>query len=207
MHPFIVQGEVAALSLLGFLALIPGLDKSGTLRITPPLKLALAYAGIFLLVAPWFVMPFLNQPRLTGVLAPFVSYIGVILIFAGIALFGVALHTLLPAFRKQFTEFTPETLIVGGPYKLVRHPIYLACLTVLFGLYITLGAIASLALLPLAYGLFLFVTLYEERRILAPLFGEDHSLYQTHVATVIFGRWGTVLFFVLCLAPLLALIR
>lgn len=207
MHPFILQGEVAALSLLGLIALILGPKVSGELRLQGWFKHILSYAGIFLLVVPWFVMPFLHQPRLTGVLAPFVSYVGVILIFAGIALYGLALHTLLPAFRKQFTGSTPEALITGGPYRLVRHPIYLACLAVLFGLYTTLGAISSLTLLPLAYGLFLFITQYEERRILTPLFGEDYHLYKTHVPQAILGRWGTVLFLVLCLAPLLTRIR
>jgi len=62
--------------------------------------------------------------------------------------------------RKRTTiepHHVPDTLIVEGPYKLSRNPIYLAMLAILIGYIATTGALSPV-LLPL-----LFVRVFEKR--------------------------------------------
>lgn len=206
MSGFAVQIIIASLSLLGLVALIPGPDKTGVLRIEGRWNRILSYTGIALLILPWLVMPFLPQPRTGSMIAAAVSFAGVLLIFTGAALYGVSLWYLVPAFRKQFTEFTPEMLVTAGPYKWVRNPVYLSLLMVLFGLDAASGAVYSIALLPLAYILFRAIAYYEERRILLPRFGESYIAYKASTPNAIFGRPGTIVFCILCWLPLTGLL-
>jgi len=55
------------------------------------------------------------------------------------------------------THHVPDTLIVEGPYKLSRNPIYLAMLAMLIGYIATTGALSPV-LLPL-----LFLRVFEKR--------------------------------------------
>jgi protein-S-isoprenylcysteine O-methyltransferase Ste14 len=103
----------------------------------------------------------------------------------GWMLVGLGASVLLHAFTRFVIEGfgTPapiaptERLVVGGLYRYVRNPMYLAVLSVVFGQAIALGQ-PSLA----AYGLLLFVAfacfvrLYEEPT-LARQFGPEYTEY------------------------------
>ena len=75
----------------------------------------------------------------------------------------------------------PRVLVVCGPYRWVRNPMYVAMLTILLG-EVMLSASARL----LAYGavvfaaFHLFITLYEEPK-LASLFGDKFAAYRARV--------------------------
>jgi protein-S-isoprenylcysteine O-methyltransferase Ste14 len=75
----------------------------------------------------------------------------------------------------------PRALVVRGPYRWVRNPMYIAILTILLG-EVMLSASARL----LAYGavvfaaFHLFITLYEEPK-LASLFGDEFAEYRARV--------------------------
>jgi len=74
-----------------------------------------------------------------------------------------------------------ERLVVRGPYKLVRHPMYLAVLLSIvgWGLLLDLTFILLAALVALPW--FNFVVMpYEERELLA-LFGRDYEEYMKRV--------------------------
>jgi protein-S-isoprenylcysteine O-methyltransferase Ste14 len=78
----------------------------------------------------------------------------------------------------------PKRLVVRGPYRHVRNPMYESVLLVLLG-WTALFRSAEILLYALFVGtaFHLFVVLYEERR-LASLFGEDYERYRARV-----GRW------------------
>jgi protein-S-isoprenylcysteine O-methyltransferase Ste14 len=71
----------------------------------------------------------------------------------------------------------PERLVVGGPFRWVRNPGYVAGITLLIGQALLFG---SLALLVYAAGIFLafhlFVVFYEEPR-LREQFGAEYEAY------------------------------
>jgi len=74
-----------------------------------------------------------------------------------------------------------ERLVVRGPYKLVRHPMYLAVLLSIVGWGLLLDLAFVLLAAPLALLWFNFVVMpYEERELIA-LFGEDYEEYMKRV--------------------------
>lgn len=78
----------------------------------------------------------------------------------------------------------PRALVVRGPYRYTRNPIYVGVLTTLVGWAVMFRSPAVLVYaLGVAVGFHLFVVLYEERR-LERQFGAE---YQAYRATV--GRW------------------
>lgn len=74
-----------------------------------------------------------------------------------------------------------ERLVVRGPYKLVRHPMYLAVLLSIVGWGLLLDLTFVLLAAPLALLWFNFVVMpYEERELVA-LFGRDYEEYMKRV--------------------------
>jgi methanethiol S-methyltransferase len=76
-----------------------------------------------------------------------------------------------------------NTLQVGGPYKWVRHPLYLGWLLALFGAAHMTGDRAAFAAISTAY---LLVAIPWEERSLLHVFGEPYARYQRLV------RWRIV---------------
>jgi protein-S-isoprenylcysteine O-methyltransferase Ste14 len=140
---------------------------------------------LFLLIAPGMVGGFLPW-LLTGWSArdwslP-VRLLGAAMIAAGLAL-------LLPAFVRFAIEGigTPapvaptQRLVVGGAYRYVRNPMYLAVASLIVGQALLLGQ-AILLLYALAVGVTVtvFVRGYEEPT-LASRFGEQYDAYRSEV--------------------------
>ena len=199
MDQLFLQVQVIAISLLGVVAIIPGPDKRGNLRIKGALNNVISYLGIAFLLGPWLAIPFLAQPRFIGNARMILVIVGVGLGLAGVTLYALSLKMLLPAFRGQFSEFTPGELVIEGPYQYVRHPIYLSCVMVLLGIYTALGASWSIVFLPLCYLILELVTIYEEKRILIPRFSTEYLEYMERVRSAILGAWGGLAFAVLYL--------
>jgi protein-S-isoprenylcysteine O-methyltransferase Ste14 len=75
----------------------------------------------------------------------------------------------------------PTTLVVSGPYRHVRNPMYVAVLLVLIGQSFLLGSVAVLGYCLLVGALFhAFVVFYEEPTLVAR-FGPSYELYRKHV--------------------------
>ena len=78
-----------------------------------------------------------------------------------------------------------ERLVVRGPYKLVRHPMYLAVLVSIVGWGLLLDLAFVLLAAPLALLWFNFVVMpYEERELIA-LFGQDYEEYMKRVRRIL----------------------
>jgi protein-S-isoprenylcysteine O-methyltransferase Ste14 len=75
----------------------------------------------------------------------------------------------------------PKKLVIQGPYRYTRNPMYLGVLTVLLGwLLLFQTAVLALCLLSALAVFNLFVLGYEERR-LRKLFGKEYEAYMAHV--------------------------
>jgi len=71
----------------------------------------------------------------------------------------------------------PKRLVVRGPYRYVRNPMYVGVLTVITGWCVFFGFdVLGLYLVAVASGCHLFVLLYEEPT-LRRLFGDDYASY------------------------------
>jgi protein-S-isoprenylcysteine O-methyltransferase Ste14 len=111
------------------------------------------------------------------------------LVVAGGALAAGGVAVLLHAFVRFVVEGVgtpapvapPQQLVVGGLYRYVRNPMYLALEAIIVGQALILGR-AGLLLYAVAVGVTvaLFVKLYEEPR-LAGQFGAEYDAYRRSV--------------------------
>ena len=78
-------------------------------------------------------------------------------------------------------------LVTRGPYKIVRHPLYLVELVALFGLMLPVFSPLAMVLFILAAGLQIWRTYFEERALL-PFFPE-YASYVSRTARIIPWIW------------------
>lgn len=81
-----------------------------------------------------------------------------------------------PDFRKPTT-----TLVVAGPYRITRNPIYLAMAFVISGLALLLNEVWSLGLLPVVLLILDHGVVRGEETYLEQKFGEDYRAYKNRV--------------------------
>ncbi|MFH1856040.1 MAG: methyltransferase [Candidatus Omnitrophota bacterium] len=194
-----LQLKVLLFSVAGLImTVIPGPDKTGRRRIKGMAGNIVSYAGIILFLMPWITITFLPQPRFAGILRAATLLIGFNFVILAVVLYLVALKFILPAFRKDFSEFTPQKLITAGPYKYVRNPIYAAVFIIILGLYLVTGAAFSILFVPLLYMFFKGIILYEEKMILEPNFKEDFIKYKHIVPASLLDFKGGIVIKLIC---------
>jgi protein-S-isoprenylcysteine O-methyltransferase Ste14 len=117
------------------------------------------------------------------------SWVPVPLKIVGIALIVVGAAALIAAFVRFVVEglgtpapvAPPEQLVVGGLYRYVRNPMYVAVLACLLGQFLVLGQPVLLLYAALAFAaVFAFVRLYEEPT-LTGRFGDSYREYRDAV--------------------------
>ena len=112
----------------------------------------------------------------------FMRALGAVLLVAGlIALVGAFVRFVVEGFGTPAPVAAPDRLVVGGVYRYVRNPMYVAVLVAIVGQALLLG---RLVLLLYAAGAWLvvaaFVRFYEEPT-LTSRFGADYEAYRRAV--------------------------
>jgi protein-S-isoprenylcysteine O-methyltransferase Ste14 len=69
---------------------------------------------------------------------------------------------------------SPSNLVLVGPYRFTRNPIYLGCLLMLLGLVIVWSSIVTLFFLILVYIVFRYIFIKREEIILEEEFGDEY---------------------------------
>jgi protein-S-isoprenylcysteine O-methyltransferase Ste14 len=77
----------------------------------------------------------------------------------------------------------PDALVMTGAFRYVRHPLYLGCLLVYFGLTVATFSLLSLAVLATIFRFYNFLATYEEN-LLENMFGESYLIYKQKT-----GKW------------------
>jgi len=75
----------------------------------------------------------------------------------------------------------PSSLVLVGPYRFTRNPIYFGCLLMMFGLVIVWSSIITVFLLIVVYIIFRFVFIKREEVILEEEFGEKYRDFKKQV--------------------------
>lgn len=173
-------------------------------REPPPRRLCGVLYWISLLTSLiWYVMPFLPQPRFPSLPEGIeqTSAIGLAVGLIGLAMalvYGVqALRTVRSnqtATGAGMRDFlTPSTLLTDGPYRRVRHPMFLGDFLAHLGVSLATGALFTTLLLPLYFAISAGFNLAEERWVLRPRFGQTFQEYQAAVPFAITPRTAAVL--------------
>jgi protein-S-isoprenylcysteine O-methyltransferase Ste14 len=141
-----------------------------------------AFVAAFLVWVPRWILAATGEPR--SVSGPARG--------AAIVLFGCGIALMLWCWEEFGTRGRgtpapfdpPQRLIVRGPYRYVRNPMYLAALLVLVGQSVLFSSLPLLAYAA-AFGMVvhLLVVLYEERTLVSR-FGASYDAYRAAV-----GRW------------------
>jgi protein-S-isoprenylcysteine O-methyltransferase Ste14 len=142
-------------------------------------------SALFLFVAPGF-MTVVVPWWVTGFDADDPSWLSRAV---GIVLIAIGTPVLLQAFARFVVEglgtpapvAPPQHLVVGGVYRHVRNPMYVAVTTVIVGEAFLLGRFELLLWAAVFVATtFTFVRLYEEPN-LRQLFGEEYEVYRRNV--------------------------
>ncbi|MBP2371424.1 methyltransferase family protein [Pseudonocardia parietis] len=119
-------------------------------------------------------------------LGPLLGYlaltVGALLIAGGVAMLAWTISLFAQQGEGTLSpQDPPRTLVVHGPYRHVRHPMFSAVLAILVGETIATRSLSLLAWL-VVFALFvtIMVTRVEEPR-LARRFGDDHARYRDNV--------------------------
>lgn len=111
---------------------------------------------------------------------------------AGILPVGLGLATIVWALGLHFVsakqgwdvEMTPRYLLVRGPYRFTRNPMYVAAIAIWFGWTVFYGSAAVLAALAAIWIVVQFLVIPSEERRLEQRWGSAYLEYRRHVA-----RW------------------
>jgi protein-S-isoprenylcysteine O-methyltransferase Ste14 len=106
---------------------------------------------------------------------------GILLVAGLVALVGAFVRFVVEGFGTPAPVAAPERLVVGGVYRYVRNPMYVAVLAAIVGQALILGRLTLLLYAAAAWLVVAaFVRFYEEPT-LARRFGADYEAYQRAV--------------------------
>jgi protein-S-isoprenylcysteine O-methyltransferase Ste14 len=110
---------------------------------------------------------------------------GLIAVAIGLALYGWCLAFHFRTYRASVRiGFSPPHLVIAGPYRFSRNPMYVSGLFVWFGWMVFYGSPAVFVALVLLWSIFAFRVIPHEERQLEALFGDDYLDYKRSVS-----RW------------------
>jgi protein-S-isoprenylcysteine O-methyltransferase len=142
--------------------------------------------GLYLLFAPNIApMPLpslLNRPLYTPTIP--IALIGLFLVLAGIAFAIWARFILGSSWSANPTIRNDHELVLRGPYRIVRHPIYTGILTALLGTAIQSGLLRGLLGVVLAAIAFR-IKLAVEEQLMLHQFGNQYVEYRAHVRRLV----------------------
>jgi protein-S-isoprenylcysteine O-methyltransferase Ste14 len=111
--------------------------------------------------------------------------LGVLVMVAGLVVYGLALHAFGSSWRLGIDRDRPGALVTGGIFARSRNPVYLGLALLAFGVFLVLGRLVLLLLATVFLVYFQFL-IRREQRFLAEHYGNAYREYARSV-----GRWWT----------------
>ena len=132
----------------------------------------------------------IHLPQLhIAVLQPGLTWVGIAMIWAGMAFRLWAVLTLGALFRTSVVVQEGHRLVTAGPYRWLRHPAYTGTIVTTVGLglaFANWGALAAMAVLPT---LAIAFRMHVEERALADEFGAAYADFGANRSAVIPCVW------------------
>jgi protein-S-isoprenylcysteine O-methyltransferase Ste14 len=153
-------------------------EKSTDRWILPIMGRLIYYAGI---AASVLDIEVLRQGRFTFDL---IAILGVALFIAGLGLYLISRLT-LGRFYSETVRIMPEhKLITRGPYRIIRHPIYLGEILIFISIPVILGSIFGFVIMLLLIPMILLRIRIEEK-VLHSKFGEEYDEYASRTKKLV----------------------
>lgn len=108
---------------------------------------------------------------------PFVFYLGILLVWAGVAFRWYSAHVLGQYFTLQVAIHAGQTVVETGPYRWIRHPSYSGTLLTMLGLGLAMTNWLSLVCMLAFVGLGYSYRVRVEEQALAEALGEPYRAY------------------------------
>lgn len=136
--------------------------------------------GSMIGVVPWLLTRWeFREPAPFWVIC---RVLGVLLILAGLAVLIQAFARFVTeGFGTPFPPSPPTHLVVGGIYRWVRNPIYVAALAVILGQALLFAALGPLLYAAILWASMAAVVRWREEPVLARRFGADYDAYRRAV--------------------------
>jgi protein-S-isoprenylcysteine O-methyltransferase Ste14 len=150
-----------------------------------PWAAILTLFNALLLYFPWGMAITTTQHLIIGPLAA----LGFFMVAVGLFLLVAALPLIIRIPGQMRT--LPERLAVEGPYRWIRHPIYLSHFLLIGGAALAFGALKVFLETPVLLGMVSIGGKYEESRRLLPLFGKTFEQYKAKTHFLL-PAWGWV---------------
>ena len=144
----------------------------GGCRVPPPVYFLLALLLMVGLHLAFPVVQVIQVPYRYGGLGFVLG--GILLVLWAVRLFGQAGTTIKP-FRQS------SALVVRGPYRLTRNPMYVAMVGVLVGIGVLLGSLSPVLIIPLFVALIDVRFIRSEEGALERTFGAEYVDYTARV--------------------------
>jgi len=145
----------------------------------------LTFVNAILLYVPWGIAIIATRHMKIGPLA----ILGFFMVAVGLFLLTTALPLILRVPGQM--RSLPERLVAEGPYRWIRHPIYLSHLLLIGGSALASGAFKVFLEIPILLGIAAIGGKYEESRRLLPLFGKTFERYKAK-SNFLLPIWGWV---------------
>ncbi len=141
-------------------------------RIVPPVYFL---AALLAMTALHFWLP------LARFVGPPLSYFGVVLIIAGLAIAGTAAASFAKAGTPVVPFETSTTIVKTGMYRVTRNPMYLGMFSVLLGVALLYGTLTPLLPIPAFVWVIRTRFVLPEEAFLEDLFGDEYLVYKSQV--------------------------
>lgn len=110
------------------------------------------------------------------------NFTGLVAVAIGLAMYVWCLAFHFKSYRAAVrVGFSPPHLVVAGPYRISRNPMYVSGLFVWLGWTVFYGSPAVFVALVLLWSVFAFRVIPHEERQLEALFGDDYLEYKRSV--------------------------
>lgn len=153
--------------------------------------LVIATIFSYILLAPFYIFDISTQILVdiftfpADIIPPPYNLVGILFIPVGMLLVIWANYALLHigkiGLRDREPIQRPSNLVLVGPYRFTRNPIYLGCLLMLLGLVIVWSSVVTAFLLILVYIVFRYVFIKREETILEEEFGDEYRDFKKRV--------------------------
>lgn len=109
------------------------------------------------------------------------SVFGALFTILGLTLAFSAFITMHRADTSPDPGVSVRALVMRGPFRITRNPIYLALTLIYFGVTCIFNSLAALALLPIALAIIHFGVILREEKYLERKFGQSYLGYKLRV--------------------------